>query len=271
MVLDCASAKEGKTIVPAASANAPAIIISAVRIAFIGNLQQPHPRGNRDTQARQSHHVSAMIRAQTTRCEAPAQIWRNCERRLPPEGSLSLTRTVSSACVLILAKHDGRMSDYLDLTRTLVASDKMVGIGFGLRWPSVMRPGVEFGWARRVSSRPRSRSAAASVRPYPRSACNGAAIATRRWPPTARRRSVVRWTTRAGRCRPHPQQRLCRVERVVIGGPLSRILSMAHERKVAIVGLGYVGLPVAVAFARTGQPVIAFDIDRQRIEDLRDG
>jgi hypothetical protein len=23
-----------------------------------------------------------------------------------------------------------------------VASDKMVGIGFGLRWPSVMRPGV---------------------------------------------------------------------------------------------------------------------------------
>src|SRR5215212_8560994 len=65
MVLDCASAEEGKTIVPAASANAPAIIISAVRIAFIGNLQQPHPRGNRDTQAGQSHHVSAMIRAQT--------------------------------------------------------------------------------------------------------------------------------------------------------------------------------------------------------------
>src|SRR3954453_14782554 len=107
--------------------------------------------------------------------------------------------------------------------------------------------------------------------PCHRSASNGPEAATRRWPPTARRRSVVRWTTRTGRCRPHPQQRLCRVERVVIGGPLSRILSMAHERKVAIVGLGYVGLPVAVAFARTGQPVIAFDIDRQRIEDLRDG
>ena len=44
MVLDCASAEEGKTIVPAASANAPAIIISAVRIAFMENLQQPHPR-----------------------------------------------------------------------------------------------------------------------------------------------------------------------------------------------------------------------------------
>ena len=31
-----------------------------------------------------------------------------------------------------------------------VASDKMVGIGFGLRWPSVMRPGVSLGWARRL-------------------------------------------------------------------------------------------------------------------------
>src|SRR5215218_2801600 len=46
---------------------------------------------------------------------------------------------------------------------------------------------------------------------------------------------------------------------------------MAHNRKVAVVGLGYVGLPVAVAFARTGQPVVAFDINRRRIEDLRDG
>src|SRR5215207_7605303 len=27
-------------------------------------------------------------------------------------------------------------------TLQAVASDKMVGIGFGLRWPSVMRPGV---------------------------------------------------------------------------------------------------------------------------------
>ena len=29
-----------------------------------------------------------------------------------------------------------------DGTAHTVASDKMVGIGFGLRWPSVMRPGV---------------------------------------------------------------------------------------------------------------------------------
>ena len=36
---------------------------------------------------------------------------------------------------------------------------------------------------------------------------------------------------------------------------------MGHGRKIAVIGLGYVGLPVAVAFARTGVPVIGFDID----------
>jgi UDP-N-acetyl-D-glucosamine/UDP-N-acetyl-D-galactosamine dehydrogenase len=47
--------------------------------------------------------------------------------------------------------------------------------------------------------------------------------------------------------------------------------AMAHERKLAVIGLGYVGLPVAVAFARSGAPVVAFDIDRVRIEELRAG
>ncbi|MGZ5896850.1 MAG: nucleotide sugar dehydrogenase [Xanthobacteraceae bacterium] len=46
---------------------------------------------------------------------------------------------------------------------------------------------------------------------------------------------------------------------------------MAHNRKIAVVGLGYVGLPVAVAFARSGAPVIGFDIDRRRIDELRLG
>ena len=46
---------------------------------------------------------------------------------------------------------------------------------------------------------------------------------------------------------------------------------MAHNRKIAVIGLGYVGLPVAVAFARTGASVIGFDIDRTRIEELRAG
>ena len=46
---------------------------------------------------------------------------------------------------------------------------------------------------------------------------------------------------------------------------------MSHGRKIAVIGLGYVGLPVAVAFARTGAPVIGFDIDRTRIAELRAG
>jgi UDP-N-acetyl-D-galactosamine dehydrogenase len=46
---------------------------------------------------------------------------------------------------------------------------------------------------------------------------------------------------------------------------------VAHGRKIAVIGLGYVGLPVAVAFARSGVPVIGFDIDRTRIDELRSG
>jgi UDP-N-acetyl-D-galactosamine dehydrogenase len=45
----------------------------------------------------------------------------------------------------------------------------------------------------------------------------------------------------------------------------------AHQRKIAVIGLGYVGLPVAVAFARSGAPVIGFDIDPDRIAELRAG
>jgi len=45
----------------------------------------------------------------------------------------------------------------------------------------------------------------------------------------------------------------------------------AHGRELAIIGLGYVGLPVAVAFARSGVPVVGFDIDRVRVEELRAG
>ena len=46
---------------------------------------------------------------------------------------------------------------------------------------------------------------------------------------------------------------------------------MAHQRKIAVIGLGYVGLPVAVAFARSGAPVVGFDVDRRRIDELRAG
>src|SRR5262245_48916507 len=46
---------------------------------------------------------------------------------------------------------------------------------------------------------------------------------------------------------------------------------MPHGRKIAVIGLGYVGLPVAVAFARSGIPVCGFDIDAKRIGELRSG
>jgi UDP-N-acetyl-D-galactosamine dehydrogenase len=44
-----------------------------------------------------------------------------------------------------------------------------------------------------------------------------------------------------------------------------------HGRKLAVIGLGYVGLPVAVAFGRRGTPVIGFDVDSMRISELKAG
>jgi UDP-N-acetyl-D-glucosamine/UDP-N-acetyl-D-galactosamine dehydrogenase len=43
------------------------------------------------------------------------------------------------------------------------------------------------------------------------------------------------------------------------------------ERGFAVVGLGYVGLPVALALARHFSPVIGFDISARRIAELRAG
>ena len=45
----------------------------------------------------------------------------------------------------------------------------------------------------------------------------------------------------------------------------------AKSCKIAIVGLGYVGLPLAVAFAETGLQVIGIDLDEQKVEQLNQG
>lgn len=44
----------------------------------------------------------------------------------------------------------------------------------------------------------------------------------------------------------------------------------AHGRKISVIGLGYVGLPVAVEFGKS-QQVIGFDINAVRINELRQG
>jgi UDP-N-acetyl-D-galactosamine dehydrogenase len=46
---------------------------------------------------------------------------------------------------------------------------------------------------------------------------------------------------------------------------------MGHGRKVAVIGLGYVGLPVATTFARSAVPVLGFDIDARRVGELKEG
>jgi UDP-N-acetyl-D-glucosamine/UDP-N-acetyl-D-galactosamine dehydrogenase len=43
------------------------------------------------------------------------------------------------------------------------------------------------------------------------------------------------------------------------------------ERGFAVIGLGYVGLPVALALAKTFEPVVGFDISQRRIAALRQG
>ena len=46
---------------------------------------------------------------------------------------------------------------------------------------------------------------------------------------------------------------------------------MNARRRIAVIGLGYVGLPAAVAFARAGFTVVGFEIDASRVAELREG
>lgn len=47
-------------------------------------------------------------------------------------------------------------------------------------------------------------------------------------------------------------------------------MNKRQARSIAVVGLGYVGLPIAVAFGKIG-PVIGFDINKKKIEELQKG
>jgi UDP-N-acetyl-D-galactosamine dehydrogenase len=43
------------------------------------------------------------------------------------------------------------------------------------------------------------------------------------------------------------------------------------SEKIAVIGLGYVGLPVALAFARKFEGAVGFDVNREKVEELRAG
>ena len=51
------------------------------------------------------------------------------------------------------------------------------------------------------------------------------------------------------------------------------LLNKLNERRavVGVIGLGYVGLPLAVEFARGGLKVIGFDLDRSRVDTINEG
>lgn len=46
---------------------------------------------------------------------------------------------------------------------------------------------------------------------------------------------------------------------------------LAKEEKISLVGLGYVGMPIAVAFANKGINVVGFDLNAQKIELYKSG
>ncbi len=54
---------------------------------------------------------------------------------------------------------------------------------------------------------------------------------------------------------------------------LDEIKSMIDRRefKVGVVGLGYVGLPLAVEFAKAGFHVTGFDVDREKVDSINNG
>lgn len=57
------------------------------------------------------------------------------------------------------------------------------------------------------------------------------------------------------------------------GDNLNRLLGLIEKReaKVAVMGLGYVGLPIVIRFREEGFKVIGFDVDRKKVNALNSG
>src|SRR3989338_3947338 len=60
-------------------------------------------------------------------------------------------------------------------------------------------------------------------------------------------------------------------KRVAMSAPLSKLYKKIEKRtaRIGIIGLGYVGLPLAVEFAREGFKVTGLDVDLKRVEGVR--
>ena len=41
--------------------------------------------------------------------------------------------------------------------------------------------------------------------------------------------------------------------------------------KISVIGLGYVGLPLSLQFARSGISVLGFDLDQQKVDSINSG
>lgn len=70
-----------------------------------------------------------------------------------------------------------------------------------------------------------------------------------------------------------PQVQLAELKARLESPLAARLLERIEQRQatVAVIGLGYVGLPLAVAFAEAGFPVIGIDIDASRVDAIRRG
>ena len=43
------------------------------------------------------------------------------------------------------------------------------------------------------------------------------------------------------------------------------------KAKIGIIGMGYVGIPLSLEFAKKGFPVLGFDKDNKRVKDINSG
>ncbi|NNG02766.1 MAG: nucleotide sugar dehydrogenase [Inquilinus sp.] len=62
-----------------------------------------------------------------------------------------------------------------------------------------------------------------------------------------------------------------RIETIASHAPNLRAKIDAGEARIGVIGLGYVGLPLARLFAKAGHPTIGFDIDPAKVEELNAG